>query len=146
MSGSFSVYWALGGRWLLNTVGVWAVDLVNRAPLLSAVVLCAVAVAKFVGAGVPLLVEYERMPGRHFWRALEWIGAGVLVMYGAVNVVVGWSVLGGVINSADGYNRSAELGHAALWDPLFLLWGLFLAAGLLYTRGARRDSQSPSAV
>ncbi len=27
-----SFYWALGGRYLLNTVGGWAVDLVDRSP------------------------------------------------------------------------------------------------------------------
>jgi hypothetical protein len=29
----FSLYWALGGRWLLSTVGQWAVDLSTEGPL-----------------------------------------------------------------------------------------------------------------
>jgi hypothetical protein len=29
---------------------------------------------------------------------------------------------------------AAQLGHAALWDPLFLIWGALLAAGLRLTR------------
>lgn len=144
---AFSAYWALGGRWLLDTVGAWAVNLVDRAPLLSSVVLGLVAIVKFAGAAVPLLVEYQRLPGRHLWRVLEAIGSGVLIVYGGLNVAVAWAVLGGIIVSADGYNRAAELGHAALWDPLFLLWGVLLAAGLRYTRVTPHDdSQSLTAA
>lgn len=29
----FSLYWALGGSWLLDTVGLWAVDLTRTNPL-----------------------------------------------------------------------------------------------------------------
>lgn len=130
----FSAYWALGGRWLLRTVGAWAVDLVHRAPLVSGVVLGLVAVAKVAGAAVPLLVESGRLRGRTVWRRLELLGAVVLVGYGALNVAAGWAVLGGVLHSSGGYDRAAELGHAALWDPLFLVWGVLLAAGLRATR------------
>ncbi len=145
MHAAFSAYWALGGQWLLDTVGAWAVNLVNRAPLLSAVVLGMVAIVKFAGAAVPLLVEYQRLPGRHLWRVLEAIGSAVLIVYGVLNVAAAWAVLGGIIVAADGYNRAAELGHAALWDPLFLLWGVLLAAGLRYTRATPHDGQPISA-
>ena len=60
----FSAYWALGGRWLLGTVGEWAVRM----------------------------------------------------------------ALGG------GYDRAAMIGHVALWDPLFALWGLALLSSLWLSR------------
>lgn len=130
----FSAYWAFGGRWLLPTVGAWAVDLVRRERLLSAAVLGLVAVAKLAAGAVPLLVESGRLPARRVGRRIEGVGAAVLVAYGALNVVTSWAVLGGVIRSAGGYDRAAELGHAVLWDPLFLAWGILLAAGLRATR------------
>lgn len=46
------------------------------------------------------------------------------------------AVLAGRITTTGGYERTAELGHAALWDPLFFAWGLCLAAGLVLTRRA----------
>ena len=54
---AFTVYWAAGGRWLLRTVGAWAVRLADSSPLACAVVLGAVAVLKCVGALVPIAVE-----------------------------------------------------------------------------------------
>lgn len=67
---------------------------------------------------------------------LEWVGATVLVLYAALNISVAWAVLLGVIGAAGAYNHPAEWGHAALWDPLFLLWGVLLAGGLWRTRSA----------
>ncbi|WP_375496684.1 DUF3995 domain-containing protein [uncultured Jatrophihabitans sp.] len=132
---AFTIYWAAGGRWLLRTVGAWAVPLADQNPVACAAVLGAVAVLKIAGALIPVAVETRRVPGRRGWRRLAWTGAVVLIGYGLLNVVVGWAVLGGVLSTNGGYDRSAELGHAALWDPLFLLWGLLLAGGLRLTRG-----------
>lgn len=137
----FTIYWAVGGRWLLRTVGSWAVELVDDRPGVAGAVLGVVAVVKISGSLGPVLVEAGRIGGRRRWRALEWAGAVVLLGYGLLNVVVAWAVLGGLVTSADGYDRSAELGHAALWDPLFLLWGL-LAAGLATTRTRRLHGEA----
>lgn len=61
----------------------------------------------------------------------------MLIGYGALNVAVSWAVLSGVLPTPGGIDRTAQLGHAALWDPLFLVWGLCLAVGLRRTtRGA----------
>ena len=106
-------------------------------------VLGVVAPVKIAGSLVPVLVETGHVGGRRRWRALEWAGAVVLVGYGLLNVLVAWAVLGGLLTSAAGYDRSAELGHAALWDPLFLLWGLLLAAGLATTRTGWLPGKAP---
>lgn len=133
----FSLYWALGGRWLLPTVGQWAVRLADRSPVAAGVALGAVAAVKLTASAVPVLVEAGTLPGRRAWRAAEAGGAALLLVYGLFNVVVAWAVLTGVITSAGGYDHAAEFGHAALWDPLFFLWGAFLAAGLTLTRTTR---------
>lgn len=140
----FTVYWAAGGRWLLPTVGAWTVRLADERPVTTTVVLGLVALAKISGSVVPVLVEVGRIGWRHFWRVLEWAGAVVLIGYGLVNVVVAWAVLAGLITAEGGYDRAAELGHAALWDPLFLLWGLLLAVGLRRTRRPRGSGARPT--
>lgn len=132
---AFSLYWAVGGRWLLDTVGQWAVDLADRAPLTTGLALMAVVAVKVAGASVPLLVESGRLPWRRFWRIVSAIGAGVIVVYGGLNTVIAWAVLAGQVEVSGGYDRTAMLGHAALWDPLFLIWGAFLGVGLWQTRG-----------
>ena len=142
---AFSLYWALGGRWLLRTVGAWAVQLADSSPAAAGVVLGVVAALKLAGAVVPVMVETGRLGGRRAWRALAWTGACGLIAYGLLNVLVAWSVLARLVMPHGGYDAAAMIGHAALWDPLFLLWGLLLAGGLALTRGglgsaAVRDS------
>ncbi len=99
-----------------------------------------VAGVKIAGSVLPVLVQTRHLGGRRGWRAVEWVGAGGLIGYGLLNVTVAWAVLSGHLAGAAGYDRSAELGHGALGDPLFLLWGLLLAAGLWSTRASRTPS------
>ncbi len=134
---AFSLYWAVGGRWLLPTVGQWAVRLADGSPVGAGAALGVIALLKVVGALVPLAVEAGALPGRRWWRRAEAGGAGLLLVYGLGNMLIAWAVLAGIVTSADGYDRAAELGHAALWDPLFFLWGAGLAAGLSVTRTPR---------
>lgn len=130
----FSLYWALGGQWLLATVGQWAVQLSVEAPLEAGLVLGIVAVAKLLAATIPVVVAYGRMPWPRFWRAVSWAGGLLLVIYGGVNTAVSGAVLGGVIRPAGGYDLNAMIGHAWLWDPLFFLWGTALVISLWYSR------------
>ncbi|MGI8459476.1 MAG: hypothetical protein ACR2LI_15380 [Propionibacteriaceae bacterium] len=58
-------------------------------------------------------------------------------MWGGLNTVTGNLVLAGVVHSAGGYDRDAMVGHAWLWDPLFLAWGIAVAVTLLLTRSTR---------
>lgn len=135
---AFSLYWALGGRWLIDTVGVWAADAAERHPFATGLTLLVVVCAKATFALAPVLVATGRI-GRG-WREHRgllragWVisaaGATLLMVYGGLYTAVGWLVLSGVVTADGGYDRSAMLGHAALWDPLFLAWGALLAAGL----------------
>ncbi len=130
----FSLYWALGGGWLLDTVGAWAVDLQRTEPLAAGAALTAVALAKAAGAVLPWLATRGRAPWPRLWRGLAWPGSVVLVLYGGLNTVVSCLVLAGAIRPDGGYDRAAMVGHAFLWDPLFLVWGALLLAGLVTTR------------
>ena len=135
---AFSLYWALGGRWLLRTVGEWAVDYAQEAPVAASVSLTTVAAVKGAVAIIPLLASRSPLPRPRVWRGLAWLAAIVLTGYGAVNSVLGWLVLAGAVTPAGGFDRQAMIGHAYLWDPLFLVWGLLLGAGLLVGAGGGR--------
>ena len=97
-------------------------------------VLLPVAAIKLAGAWVPLELQHRGWPGARFWRPLCWSGAAVLVAWGGSNTVVGQLVLAGVIEPAGGYDRASMVGHAWLWDPLFLAWGVALASGRWLSR------------
>ncbi|WP_311379632.1 DUF3995 domain-containing protein [Arthrobacter sp. ISL-48] len=134
MHAGFSLYWAFGGQHLLATVGKWAVELSAKAPLEAGLALGAVAIGKLVAAVIPVAVAYGRVPRPKFWRAVAWVGASLLVVYGGVNAVVSGAVLAGLIRPAGGYDVDAMIGHAWLWDPLFFVWGAALMLSLCYSR------------
>ncbi|WP_312918526.1 DUF3995 domain-containing protein [Kocuria sp.] len=133
----FSLYWALGGHWLLDTVGQWTVRLSYEAPLAVGLGLGMVSLFKLMAAVIPVAEAYGRVPWRRFWWAISWVGAVVLVVYGGTNTVISNAVLIGLIRPATGYERLAMIGHAWLWDPLFLVWGAALLIHLWRSRSAR---------
>lgn len=101
------MYWALGGRWLLATVGQWAVDLATGSPLAAGIVLALVAVAKLSDATIPIGVAYGRVPWPRFWRGVSSTGGLLLVAYGGVNTIVALAVLAGVVRAEGGYDADA---------------------------------------
>ncbi|GIL36095.1 DUF3995 domain-containing protein [Phycicoccus sp. DTK01] len=64
--------------------------------------------------------------------------AVALVLYGLANTVAANLALTGALGPVE--DLVAVRGHAWLWAPLFLAWGLALGAGL---RGARRRRPTP---
>ncbi|KXP08258.1 hypothetical protein AXK57_17520 [Tsukamurella pulmonis] len=130
---AFSVYWGLGGDALLETVGSVADGFAGRRWLLVVV-----GAAKGVAALVPLVLVLRCTAIPRPLRGAMWAGAVVLILWGAVNTASSGLLAAGVLpRSTDGYDAAATLGHALLWDPLFLVWGLALAAGLWVTRSTR---------
>lgn len=139
---AFSMYWAVGGPSLLDTVGRWAVEQSYRAPRRTGFFLALVALAKVGGAVFPVALAYGMLsrPGR--WRRFIWAGAVLLVLYGGANTLVSNVVLAGLVRPGGGYDRAAMIGHAWLWDPLFFLWGAALLGYLLLSRPAERSAPS----
>jgi len=125
--GAASIYWGLGGQWLLETVGE---DVVGRFEGLGWIIIV-VGLVKIAFALSPLLADTG------WWRAFHWLGAIVLVLWGGTNTVVVNLVLSGVLPPGENYDHAAMIGHGWLWDPLFLLWGLALAIGLFATKHSR---------
>lgn len=135
---AFSTYWAMGGQWLLATVGQWAVVRAAEDPAAARSTLLIVAGAKLLAAVLPVLVIYGRLPRPRAWRTLCWIGGIGLVLYGGLNILVSNAVLAGILRPAGGYDKAAMIGHAWLWDPLFFIWGAALSLALLLSRPDRR--------
>ncbi len=129
-----SLYWAAGGTALLWSLGTGMIQrFAGREWLLVPIGLTKLAVAL-----TPLFLARSGWPAPRVTRAVCWLGAAGLVVWGGLNTVVGQLVLSGVIDPEGGYDRPGMLGHAWLWDPLFLLWGGALVVGLLVSRMARR--------
>jgi hypothetical protein len=136
-----SVYWGLGGTWLLDTVGgSLAKHGAHSAGLLIAV--WGAAVLKLIAAMLPLLAIRHRGSSprdRRLW-VLAWIAAGVLIFYGLVLTGTGLLVQSGVIHASSNADHRALAWHAYLWDPWFLIWGLLIASALRLS-GRARDPQ-----
>lgn len=129
--GAFSVYWALGGDGLRSTLG----RSVNAAFSGSRRwILLPVAVIKIGFAVLPLGLAVAGWPARRAARLICWVGALVLVIWGGANTLTGNLVLSGLVVASTGYDRDGMVGHAWLWDPMFLLWGGSLIIGLIVTR------------
>lgn len=141
---AFSVYWAFGGMWLLETVGQSAVDLQRSNRPLAVLILTLASAVKGAGAALPLLIEYRGSPWmRRLIRAVSWVGGVGLLCYGTAITVVATAVLSGAIAAPANVDRTGLAGHATLWNPLFALWGAFLLAGLWLTRRPLDANGSP---
>ena len=144
-----SVYWALGGTWLLDTVGGTLEQQGRTGNPGIIVAVCAAAVLKVIGAIVPLAAVgvtsgqatiAGRRPVRVRVRVLAWLDAAILTIYGLVLTAAGLLVQSGAIASAASADHRALAWHAYLWDPWFLLWGALVTAALVRSRqpGAAR--------
>lgn len=75
---------AIGGRWQLESVGRWAVELADEHPIGSGIGLGLLAVLKALAAVTPAF--NERWQG-HFYRAVRscgWVGGVLLVGWGGL--------------------------------------------------------------
>jgi len=133
-----SLYWALGGGWLLDTVGA---SLTQASRSASALVVIAVWFAvglKVIASVLPLPATAAIAPGSLRWRrlirTLSWIEAGILTIYGLIWTAVGLLVQAGLVGTSATADHRALAWHAYLWDPWFLVWGVLVTAALLRSR------------
>jgi Protein of unknown function (DUF3995) len=148
------VYWAVGGRWLLNTVGISLSQPGQAGHLATLLAVWGAAAVKVVAAVLPLLAigVWPRTANgglRRLARVLTWIEAAILTGYGLVLTASGLLVQAGVIEAVAHADRLALKWHAYLWDPWFLIWGLFVFLALWRSRPASQDhlpGRTPGAV
>lgn len=139
-----SVYWGLGGTWLLDTVGgsLAQAGREHDAGVIAAVWLA--AMLKLIAAVLPVWAVRHADSTRRdrtVW-VLAWGAAAVLILYGLVLTAAGLLVQTGVIHASSNADHRALAWHAYLWDPWFLVWGLLIAAALLL--GDRTPGWPPS--
>jgi hypothetical protein len=135
-----SVYWALGGDALADTVGAWAVAWRTGSPLAAGLVLAGIGAVKLAAAWVPWGAARSGDP-RGALRLVCWAGVAVLAAYGLANTTAANIALTGVLGPVA--DLAATRGHAWLWDPLFLAWGLALGVGLWRTRPGLAPKERP---
>jgi hypothetical protein len=141
---TISVYWAVGGRWLLNTVGISLSQPGQAGHLAALLAVWGAAGVKAVATVLPLLAigVWPRTANgglRRLARVLTWIEAAILTGYGLVLTASGLLVQAGVIKAAAHADRLAREWHAYLWDPWFLIWGIFVFLALWRSRPASQD-------
>ncbi len=141
---AISVYWAVGGRWLLNTVGISLSRPGQAGHLAALLAVWGAAGVKAVAAVLPLLAigVWPRTANgglRRLARVLTWIEAAILVGYGLVLTASGLLVQADVIKAAAHADRLALKWHAYLWDPWFLIWGIFVFLALWRSRQASQN-------
>jgi hypothetical protein len=139
---AISVYWALGGTWLLSTVA-GTLGQQGRAGNPGIIVAVWVAaVLKIAGAIVPL-AAVRVTPGqaitarRRQLRVLAWLEAAILTSYGLVLTGAGLLVQSGAIAPSATADHRALAWHAYLWDPWFLVWGALVTVALVRSRQPR---------
>jgi Protein of unknown function (DUF3995) len=141
-----SVYWGLGGSWLLDTVGA---SLTQAGRSASALLVLAVWLAvglKVIASVLPLLAVgavAARVRWLHLIRALACVEAAILTVYGLNLTAVGLLVQAGLIGTPASADHRALAWHAYLWDPWFLVWGLLVAAAILRSRQRARPLPQP---
>jgi Protein of unknown function (DUF3995) len=101
---------------------------------------------KLIAAVLPLITLSRRTRpawDRNLW-VLSWIQAAVLTVYGLVLTTVGLLVQTNVIHASAHADHRALAGHAYLWDPWFLIWGLLVTIALLRRYHSHRGVPEPA--
>ncbi len=130
---AITFHWALGGQHLLWTMGTAFIAK-------FATVMWILWPLGLVKAGVafgPLWLASRGWPWAHLTRALCWIAGAILTGWGGANTLATNAVLFGLYRPAGGYDRNVMIGHAWMWDPLFVVWGVGIIGGLLTSRRSR---------
>lgn len=138
-----SIYWGVGGTWLLNTVSS-SLEHQGRAGDIALSAVWIAAALKVIAAVLPLLaLRGLANPTRtRQVRILAWMAAVILTGYGTVLTVVGLLVQAEVIHASATADHRALAWHAYFWDPWFLIWGLLITVAL--RRGRHRDAYRPA--
>lgn len=136
-----SLYWAVGGKGLLSTVGGYAEHAARHGGGAAVVLGLATVAVKVVGGllALALVRPWGRVLPRAWLLIVPAAASAVLVLYGALIVLAGLLVLSGAYHPSGQVDRTALRWHAGLWDPWFLVWGILLAvATISYGRAQPR--------
>ncbi len=94
----FSIYWSIGGTWLLSSLGS---NLLTRFQGWEWI-LAPIGLAKLIGALAPIALARKGWPVRLLTRSACWLGTLALIAWGGVNTVVGKPISFAVTGSGTG--------------------------------------------
>jgi hypothetical protein len=146
---AISMYWALGGTWLLDTVGISLSRPGQAGHAIALAAALGAAVLKAVAAVLPVLavLRIRVRPGggqdrglNRLIRVLAWIEAAILLGYGLVYTAAGLLVQAGLVHAPAHADHLASRWHAYLWDPWFGVWGILVFTALYRSRPGRSGS------
>jgi hypothetical protein len=141
-SAAISLFWTLGGTFLLDTVGGAIEEFARERSATALAVGTATTLIK-VGVGVlalALVQPWGVRVGRRLLLAATWGASGSLLLWGGANVLIGALVLGEVIASSGTVDERALRFHVFLWDLWFVIWGAALALAALRSRSRLRGA------
>jgi len=136
-----SIYWAVGGRALLDTLGG---EIERRARAGDDLLLASNAVGaalKVLGGVLALALVQpwgERLPAGPL-QAVAWAAAAVLTVYGVLQTVAIVLVALDRVEPAEPLDTKALRWRMFLWEPWFLVWGVLLGAAAWHFRARVRS-------
>jgi hypothetical protein len=140
---AISFYWGSGGT--LGADTVWGSLRMN--PAQKAVLILAVWVTGFLkvlGALLALALVTRwgsRLPSRPI-AVLGWAAAGLLTLYGGVNIAAEALTASGVVKRSQPVDWKPLLWHLYVWDMSFLIWGILFGLAAWHFTRSIRGSQS----
>jgi Protein of unknown function (DUF3995) len=128
-SAAVSLYWTLGGTFLLDTLGGTLEDLARERSGAALALGILVVLVKIAG-GFLALALVRPWGARFVPRLLLFlgtVGSTLLTLYGGVYVLVGGLVLADVITPSEPVNHHTMRWHVFVWGPL--VSGLGIGSG-----------------
>jgi hypothetical protein len=139
-SAAVSLFWTVGGTWLLDTVGGAVEDLARdrSAPAIALGIVTTMLKAAAGTLALALTRPWGTRLGRRLLLSANTLASLVLTLWGGINVAIGSLVLAGVITPAEEVDEHALRWHVFVWDLWFVLWGLALAVAIARFRRRAR--------
>lgn len=141
--GAFSISWALGSTFMIDTVGLPLTRMLVEDPEGLRRNMAFIAVIKVMAALVPLLL-LRRVPGllRRAIIIVSWLGAGWLLLTSVQRLSGNAAALARGAPFPDGTTAASLTWQISMWQPVFILWScaLLLALVLIARRTLRTRS------
>jgi len=128
-SAAVSLFWTLGGTFLLDTVGESLEDLARERSVRAFALGTTVIVLKVASGllALALVRPWGTRLGRRLLLTANWIGSAILLLWGGTSIIAGALVLSNVITPSEPVDERALRFHVFLWDLWFVVWGAALA-------------------
>lgn len=123
-----SFYWGLGGTAGVNTLGGQIEELALARDPMVVTLVWVTGVLKVAGGLLPLALVrgWGSTLARQWLLRGAWAGAGLLTVYGLVQVASVALVALGVLTPTQPVEPLVLWWRLLLWEPWFLLWGVLL--------------------